>query len=425
MADEYWSSRLMFILVSAGSAVGIGNIWRFPYIAGENDGGTFLFVYLIFVFLLAIPGIVLEIMAGASTGKPLFAGFRELVGKYWAAGFLPFMINWIILSYYLVITGWVLFYFVFSLPGEAPPFDQASESWFLPVFGGITLLIAAAVSASGIRRGIEKLNLYLFPFFVFSLLFLFLNTLSLEGAGRAVEFLTTVDFDGITPDLILAALTQAIFSLSVGLGIMFTYGEYLSEKEKEKMIGSVGAIAFTDTAMAVISAITIFTITFTFALSPAAGPSLAFDSLPIAFSQMPLGNILMPLFFLMLFCAALTSIVSSMEVMVNGVRRLDGERRLRDVTITVLLLLILFIPAALSYSPVNIEVFGMRVLDFLDGVIVERLAPITTTGMIVVLVWGWKESRRMMESIFSKDLGEFFYLLLKYVLPLVLLIEFI
>ncbi len=420
---EYWSSRLMFILVSAGSAVGIGNIWRFPYIAGENGGGTFLLVYLFFVFLLAIPGISLEILAGASTGKPLFAGFRELVGKYWPAGFLPFLINWIILSYYIVITGWVLFYFFFSLPGTAPTFTEASESWFLPVFGIITLLIAGAISAAGIRKGIEKLNLYLFPFFVGALLFLFLNSLTLEGVGEAVGFLTTVNLDNITPDLIMAALTQAIFSLSVGLGIMFTYGGYLSEREKEKMLGSVGIIAFTDTTIAIISAIIIFSITFTFALSPAAGPGLAFDSLPIAFSKMPLGNILMPLFFIMLFCAAMTSIVSSMEVMVNGIRRLDGRRRFGDVVITILLLLILFVPAALSYSPLKLEIGGMRVLDFLDGVVVERVAPITTIGMLVVLIWGWKGSRRVMESVFSKDLGGFFYLLLKYALPLLLIVE--
>jgi len=424
MADEYWSSRLMFILVSAGSAVGIGNIWRFPYIAGENGGGTFLLVYLFFVLMLAIPGIVIEIMAGASTRKPLFAGFKELVGKYWPAGGFPFLINWIILSYYLVITGWVLYYFFFSLPGTPPSFSEASDSWLLPIFAGITLLIAGAISTAGIRKGIERLNLYLFPFFVIALLFLFLNTLSLSGVNEAIGFLTTVNLDNITPDLIMAALTQAIFSLSIGLGIMFTYGEYLHEKEKEKMLGSVGVIAFADTAIAIISAMVIFTITFTFALSPSAGPSLAFDSLPIAFSQMPLGNILMPLFFLMLFCAAMTSIVSSMEVMVNGIRRIDGQRRLGDVAIAVLLLLILFVPAALSYSPLKLEFAGMKILDFLDGVVVERIAPITTIGMLVVLIWGWKESRRVMENIFSKDLGEFFYLLLKYVLPLVLLIEF-
>ncbi len=423
MPKEYWSSRLMFILVSAGSAVGIGNIWRFPYVTGENGGGTFIFVYLFFVFLLAIPGIVIEIMAGASTAKPLFAGFKELVGKYWAAGFLPFLINWIILSYYVVITGWVLFYFFFSLPGEPPPFSEAAESWFLPAFGAVTLLIAAAISAAGIRKGIERLNLYLFPFFVFALLILFANSLTLEGAGKAIEFITEVDLDGVTPDLVMAALTQAIFSLSVGLGIMFTYGGYLDEKEKEKMLGSVGTIAFTDTAIAVMSAIIVFSITFTFALSPSAGPSLAFDSLPIAFAQMPLGNFLMPLFFLMLFCAAMTSIVSSMEVIVSGVRKLDGQRRIGDVAITVLLLLILFIPAALSYSPLKVSFVEMPVLDFLDGVVVERVAPVTTIGMLVVLIWAWKDSRRILEEIFTKDAGEFFYLLLKYALPLLLFVE--
>lgn len=423
MAEEYWSSRLMFILVSAGSAVGIGNIWRFPYITGENGGGTFILVYLFFVFMLAIPGIVLEIMSGASTRKPLFAGFRELVGKYWLAGALPFLINWIILSYYLVITGWVLYYFFFSLSGTAPAFSEASDSWLLPFFAGITMLIAGAISTAGIRRGIERLNLYLFPFFVISLLFLFINTLSLSGVGDAVAFLTTVELDNISPDLIMAALTQAIFSLSVGLGIMFTYGKYLNEKEKEGMLGSVGAIALTDIIIALISAMVIFTITFSFALSPSAGPGLAFDSLPLAFSQMPLGNILMPLFFLMLFCAAMTSIVSSMEVMVNGIRRIDGNRRINDVIIALLLLLILFVPAVLSYSPLRLEIDGMRVLDFLDGVVVERVAPITTIGMLVVLVWCWRGSRKAMEDLFSKDLGEFFYLLLKYALPLVLLIE--
>ena len=423
MANEYWSSRAMFILVSAGAAVGIGNIWRFPYMAGENGGGTFLLIYLFFVFFLAMPGIVIEIMAGAATRKPLFAGFRELVGRYWPAGFLPFLINWIILSYYLVVTGWVLFYFVFSLPGTAPSFAEASENWFLPICGVITLLVAGAISASGVKKGIEKLNLYLFPFFVLALFVLFLNSLTLDGAGEAISFMTTVDFGNITPDLVMAALTQAIFSLSIGLGIMFTFGGYLTKNEKKNMLGSVGTIAITDTLIAIISAITIFSITFTFAMSPATGPGLAFESLPIAFSQMPLGNVLMPLFFLMLFCAAMTSIVSSMEVVINGVRRLDGKRRLGDVVITMLLLLILFIPAVLSYSPMKVEIFGMRVLNFLDDVVVERIAPITTIGMLVVLLWKWKGAKKMMEDVFPKDLGAFFYLLLKYALPLLLLVE--
>ena len=165
MQLEHWSSRLMFILVSAGSAVGIGNIWRFPYVAGENGGGTFLLVYFFFIFLLAIPGIVIEIMAGAVTTKPLFGGFKELVGKYWPAGLFPFLINWIILSYYVVITGWVLFYFIYSLPGTPPGFEEASENWLLPFLGLVTLLIGGAISAAGIRQGIERLNLYLFPFF--------------------------------------------------------------------------------------------------------------------------------------------------------------------------------------------------------------------------------------------------------------------
>ncbi len=421
MPSEYWSSRLMFILVSAGSAVGIGNIWRFPYMAGINGGGTFILVYLFFVFLLALPGIVVEIMAGATANKPLFAGFRELVGRWWPAGFFPFLINWIILSYYVVVAGWVLYYFVFSVGGMPPTFGEAANTWYLPVFAVITLLIAAAVSTGGIRRGIEKLNLYLFPFFVFALLILFLNSFTLEGVDEAIAFMTTVDFNAITPGLVMAALTQAIFSLSVGLGIMFTYGGYLNQKDKGKMLGSVGTIVLTDTGISMISAITVFAITFTFAMSPAAGPGLAFESLPIAFSSMPLGNFLMPLFFFMLFCAAMTSIVSSAEVIISGVTKLNGQR-LRDVIITVLLLLILFVPAALSYSPVKLEFMGMPVLDFLDGVVVERIAPITTTGMLAVLLWRWKDVRKVLGEVFPKDLGLFFYLLLKYVLPLVFLL---
>ena len=421
---DRWSSRLMFILVSAGSAIGIGNIWRFPYMAGEQGGGTFILLYLVFVLLFALPAVLIEILAGAIARQPMIQGFRELIGKAWPVSLLPLITNWVIMSYYIVITGWVLYYFIFSISGSAPVFEEAADGWGLVIAAFATFFIAAAISTGGIKKGIERLNLYLFPVFILALLFLFLNSLFLGGIEDALAFMTTVDLDSITPGMILAAVTQAIFSLSIGLGIMFTYGGYLSRREQKGMFGSVGAIVITDTSVALLSAVTIFAITFTFGLSPAAGPALAFETLPIAFANMPFGNFIMPLFFLMLFCAALTSLVSAIEVMVRSLSVMI-RRRIKQVAVGMLLVLILFVPAALSYSPIGFEFFGMPALDFLDGVLVERLAPIATIGMIIGLVWFWKKSRRIYERTFTTDLGDFYYLVLKYALPIILVVELI
>ncbi|NYZ77230.1 sodium-dependent transporter [Candidatus Micrarchaeota archaeon] len=413
----------MFILASTGSAIGLGNVWRFPYMAGIYGGGTFILAYLFFILLFVIPGMVIEITAGAEGGPPFFKGFRKLVGKFWLFSILPFALCWIIFSYYMVITGWVLFYFVFSLFGNPPAFSDAAGGWVLPAFSFAALAMVSIVSALGVRKGIEKLNLYLMPLLFLSLIFLLANTAGLDGASESIAFITAVDLGGIAnPQLLIAAFAQALFSLSVGMGILFTYGSYL--RRKSGILGSVAAVAVLDTSFSLISAFIVFAITFTFALSPATGPTLVFETLPRALELVPLGNVLLPVFFLLLFFAAMTSAISLLEVLVSGVEGV-GWSRPKTVLVVVAATALLFIPSLLSYSPVGLQFGGMPFLDYLNSVFVDRLMPVAMAVLVLLLAWKWKGAAAAFSSVFSPTPGRIFYAITKYLLPFTILLQMI
>lgn len=420
-SDEHWSSRLMFILAATGSAIGLGNVWRFPYVAGLYGGGTFIIAYIGMLILFVIPGMAMEISAGAEAKDHFFKGFKKLLGKFWFVSFLPFFMCLIIFPYYITINGWVLFYFVSSISGSAPVFTEAVNGWGLALGSILALVIVSIVSAMGIQRGIEKLNLCVAPMLFIAMIFLVVNVMGSSGASKSIEFLTKVDLGALAnPQLLIAAFTQALFSLSVGVGIMFTYGSYLTKKSK--LLNSITEVAVLDTAFSLLSSLLIFTLVFTFAMSPATGPALIFETLPNTLGLIPFGNILLPLFFLLLFCAATTSAVSVIEVLVSGVMSL-GLKRGKALSVVLAGISVFFIAAVLSYSPVGLKIFGMPVINFFDEIIVGHGAPIVMTTMVLALAWKWKNAGRAFSSTFSPFFGKIFYSITKYILPLTILLQ--
>lgn len=411
---QVWSSSFMFILAAIGSAVGLGNIWRFSYMAGEYGGGSFILVYVLSVLLIGLPIMILEFTVGRHFSAPLSQVFAKIGKKLSGFSFIPHALNLIILSYYIVVTGWTLAYLFSSLFGHYVQFAEYAQQPVFLIYAPITLLLVFIIMRTGLRAGIEKANALLMPTFFAILILLFLNSLSLPGLQKAFSFYT--HFGELTAETATAAVTQTLFSLSVGAGIMLTYASHL--RKKEKIASSAAIVAITDTATAIIAGIAIFPIVFTYGLNPASGPTLAFDTLPIAFMQMPLGNILMPAFFLLLFSVAITSAISMAEVIVADLsRKMDRETA---ALCAIILVALASIPSMLSYSFVNLKFAGVPVLDFLDGNIIVTAAPLVALLLVLVLGWGWKNFEKESGKALPEFLLKPYVLLIKFFIPLLL-----
>ncbi|MEM4366793.1 MAG: sodium-dependent transporter [Candidatus Anstonellales archaeon] len=411
---EQWSSNLMFIIAVIGSAVGLGNIWRFPYMAGQY-GSSFIVVYIISIVVLGLPIMLLEFIAGRHFSAPITGSFSSIGRGLGRLSSIFIALNMIILSYYVVVAGWTLGYVYLSLIGAYAPLGEHLQEPIFLVFTPITLLITLMIMRNTLKDGIEKANKILMPIFLGILFLMLSHSLTLPGLWEAIKFYTT--FKGITAEAIAAAITQALFSLGVGTGVMLTYASHLQKGER---IASSAAIAsFSDTAIALIAGIAIFPIVFTYGLNPESGPALAFDTLPIAFLQMPFGNILMPLFFILLFSVALTSIISMAELLVADLSPSIGRDKAALATIS--LTFLLSIPSMLSYSPINLSFMGMPVLDLLDGVFVVWAYPLVAVLMVLVLGWCWdgfeRESARVMPAVLLRP----YIFLVKFVIPFALL----
>ena len=442
-----WSSRLMFILAAAGSAIGLGNIWRFPYLAGKYGGGAFVIMYLAFVAVLGIPVLVAEIMIGRESRKNPVGAFSKLSSghKLWTAvGFMGVAAGFVILSYYSVIAGWTIDYFVKSVDGDyfkpgadiagyfasllADPYQQAI--WHT-AFMGATI----AIVIFGIKEGLERWIGILMPALFLLLLLLVIYGLTAGDAKGGLSYLFVPDWSKLvtntagdyTPLPMLEALGQAFFSLSLGMGAMITYGSYLGDDAS--LPSSAVIIACLDTMIAILAGISIYTILFQYRLDPSAqGPGLVFKVLPLAFAQMPGGRILAMSFFALLFFAALTSAISLLEVVVAYFVD-DRKWARRGATIvmgTIIWALGLF--SAFSYNLLGSVTIltdkdgnGMPVLDSIDRVANNSMLPIG--GFFIALFAGWFMNRdsvkkQLLEGGGSPLFFRIWLILIRFVSPL-------
>lgn len=420
MPREKWSSSLGFILASIGSAVGIGNIWRFPYIVGVNGGGAFLIPYLIAVFLFGMPLMMLELALGRHFQTSLVPTFSTIGKKSRIAGLFIVFIMGIILSYYLVITSWVLAYSFFFISGQKVLFSEFTGSYFPLVFflisGGIVFLVVRA----GVRQGIEKLSKYLIPLLFAMLILLLVFSLSLADAVQGIRFYLIPDFERLyDPFIWTAAFGQAFFSLGVGFGILLTYGSYMQD---ENIAKSAGIITFADLLVSILAGIVIFPIVFSFGLDPAAGVQLAFVTLPPVFHEISFGILLGTVFFLLLFFAALTSAVSMLEVPVATLIDQYGLERKKAAAFASMIIILIGLPSALSYTALKLELFGTPFLDIKDyafgtiGLIIG--------GLILSITAGWFIDRSIIfkEIGGSKTMQKLFMIIIKFIIPTILFI---
>jgi len=324
----HWATRLGFVLAAAGSAVGLGNIWKFPYITGMNGGGAFVLVYLACILVVGLPLMWAELLIGKLSERDPVGAMRKLAGKdspWQVIGWMGVVSAFVILSFYGVVAGWSMAFFVRALVGTfaagqdpdaiAGVFETLAANPFEQVFWHLLFMVAAiAIVSAGVHRGLERWSEILMPALVLLLVVLFIYVTTLEGFGEGARFLFAPDFSKLTPSGVLEALGHAFFTLSLGMGAMITYGSYL---RRDAPIAQVGVqVVVLDTCLALFAGMVIFPVVFHFELAPGAGPGLVFQTLPVAFSRLPGGTLIAAAFFLLLSFAALTSAISLLEVAV-------------------------------------------------------------------------------------------------------------
>ena len=437
---EKWGSKTGFILAAAGSAIGLGNIWKFPYIAGENGGASFVIVYLICIAIIGLPVLIAEILIGRTTQRDPVGAFRKLSNsKFWASvGGMGIVGGFLILSFYAVIAGWALGYIVEALKGSFFNFTEptSSANYFNDLVGDIFwnlgyfilfMLITAVIVWSGIRKGIERGSKIMMPILFFLLIILMIRGLTLEGAGNGMKFLWDPDWSKINAQSVLIALGHAFFTLSLGMGAMLTYGSYMSKKTS--VPNSALQIVFLDTLIALIAGIAIFTSVFAVGLDPAAGPGLIFHTLPSVFIKMPGGYFFSILFFVLLTIAALTSSISLLQVVVSYFVDERGWQRHRAVIVLASVIALLGIPSALSFNVLaDFKIFGLNFFALVDFIASNILLPLggLLISIFVAWVWGFDKAlvnlREGAEKLFDNSpwVLNFWQIFLRYFAPILI-----
>ncbi|WP_208558968.1 sodium-dependent transporter [Marinilactibacillus kalidii] len=428
---EQWGSRWGFILAAMGSAVGLGNIWRFSYAMGAGGGSTFLIIYLLSVLIIGFPVMLIEFAIGRRAQTDAIDAFKKLAPKsFWVvAGGMGVLAAFIILSFYGVIGGWSLKYIFTYITGGVSGDTETYFNGFVgstiePIgwqflFMGITI----AIVMLGVQKGIEASSKWMMPILSILLILLAIYSLTLGGASEAMTFMFHPDWSAFSdPSVYFAAVGQAFFTLSLGMGIMLTYGSYLSPKEK--LPSSAVYIIILDTLFAVIAGLVVFPALFAFDIDPTQGPGLVFVVLPTIFQNISgLGAIVGVAFFILLALAALSSAISLLEVTVSYlIRRLGVSRKFATIGIGFVIFLV-GVPSSLSNGAVTIKVFGDPFLDFMDKFSGNLLLPLG--GLIITLygTWSWKSN----ELLEYADLQDAFYapallFFAKFVAPIAILI---
>lgn len=435
-----FNSKLGVVAAAAGSAIGLGNIYRFPCELGENGGAAFLLVYLGIVLVLGVPVMLSELVIGRRSQRNAVGAFKKLAPKTaWPiVGYIGVLCGLLIFAFYSTVAGWTLEYIVKALTNSFKGKDLAAieqdfsnfqnEGWRNVMWQCVFIFITGFVVYKGIQNGIEKYSKVLMPLLLFILIVLGVRSMLLPGAEKGLAFLFKPDFSKITGGVLISALGQVFFSLSVGMGTLITYGSYI--KKSDNMTSTAFMVTLSDTLVAVLAGIVIFPAAFSFGIHPEAGMGLVFNTLPMIFNQMTGGYIFCLIFFVLLAIAALTSTISLLEV---PVAFLSEEFHLKRHTATVLacaLTMLLGLFASLSLQQNSLLVVGgMKVFDGLDLITSKVLLPLG--GMLIVIFVGWKLGKtKFFEEITNEGtikarLKKLIFFIIRYVAPLAIAVIFI
>jgi len=441
---EGFSSGLAVFFATLGSAVGLGNIWKFPYLTGEYGGGAFLLVYLLCILFVGLPIMFGEFYIGRKTRKNAIGALKQLKpDSAWKhIGAMGVAASYLIMFFYSCVAGWVYFYLFKAIKGDFSGITmETAKSQFGDAIIGplspilwqiIVMTVVAAILAAGVKQGIEKMTKTLMPLLFVLIIICDIRALTLPGAGEGLTFLFQVDFTKLSAAAILTALGLAFFKLSLGVGSMMTYSSYFTEDNN--LFATGAKVALSDTVVSLLAGIAIFPTVFSFGMEPGAGPGLLFMTIPLVFSQMPLGNILLVAFFFLTSIAATTAMLSLVEVPVAYFSEEWGMSRKKAAIGSAVGIAMIGILATLSVDKNSIlggyTFLDRGFFDWFDYISSNILLPIN--GLLISLLIGYCIKREDLEMEFSnqgvlniKVIMPLFYFIIRYVSPLLLIVVFL
>lgn len=436
---EHWTSRVGFILASAGAAIGLGQIWKFPYVTGMSGGGAFFLLFIIFTLLIGLPMLISEYIIGRGSGKEAISAYKKLApDSAWVwVGRLGVIGSFLLLSFYSVVGGWVLIYSVRSVLGKI----IAEGADYSALFGSIisspvtTLvglfiftLLNVIVIAFGIANGIERANKIMMPLLFIFFIVLVVRALTLDGAMEGVVFFLAPDFSKLTGESILFALGQSFFSLSVGFSCMVTYSSYL--KRDVSLTSSAGSVAALNIFTSFLAGLAIFPVVFALGFEPTEGPGLLFMVLPAAFGEIPFGAFFLALFLVLLLFATLTSSFSLYEIIVAAITANGKLSRKQAALIIGLVVFVAAIPSALTESVLfDVTIFGKTIFDATDYLVSNILLPLGGLLIALFIIHRADKSFVKEEFLLAGNAGETLYKawrgLMTWLVPIVIIVVFL
>lgn len=443
---EKLKSRLGFLLISAGCAIGIGNVWKFAYIAGKGGGGTFVVLYLLFLVILGLPIMTMEFAVGRASQKTPVKAYKELEkpkSKWHIHGYIALIGNYLLMMFYTTVAGWMVYYFYLTATGKFEGLDSKQVSG---VFGqmlakpGVMMICMVIIVALGIfvcsigvQNGVEKVSKVMMVALLLIMAVLAVNSIFMDGAKEGLSFYLIPNFErmkqvGIT-NTIVSAMNQAFFTLSLGIGAMAIFGSYIGKERS--LLGESVNIALLDTFVAITSGLIIFPACFTFGVNPTEGPSLIFITLPNIFNHIPMGRIWGSLFFIFMTFAAFSTVLAVFENIIACVMEITGWSRKKSSIVNFFAITLLSTPCVLGYniwSWKGFEIFGGSVLDFEDFLVSNILLPL---GSLIFLLfctrksgWGWDNFMTEANTGKGLKMKKWMRGYLTYVLPLIVLFIF-
>lgn len=436
---EQWSSKFGFIMSSAGAAIGLGAIWKFPYVTGMSGGGAFLLLFIAFTLLIGLPLLISEFIIGRGAQKEAVTAYHKLAPNSWwtITGRLGVIGCFLLLSFYAVVGGWVLIYSVMAIFGQVIQpytsfpnlFGNVTSTPAITLLGaGVFLFINIIVISFGIQNGIEKASKYMMPLLFVFFIVLVIRSLTLDGAFEGVKFFLQPDFSKITGESALYALGQSFFALAVGFSCMVTYSSYLDKKVS--IPSSAWSVVLMNIFVSILAGLAIFPVVFAFGFKPTEGPGLLFTVLPAVFSKMPFGEFFLVIFLMLFLFATLTSSFSLLEIIVSAFTESGKYSRKSISWISGIVVFIAGIPAALSSSLLkDFQLFGKTIFDATDFLVSNILLPLGS--LLIALFISYKMNQKLVKDEFSKGnkLSPFVYtvwkLLMKWIVPITIIVVFL
>lgn len=444
MRRDGFSSGLAVFFATLGSAVGLGNIWKFPYLTGQYGGGAFLLVYLVCILLVGLPIMLGEFYIGRKARRNAVGAFAKLAPQTaWKhTGTLAVLAVYLIMFFYSCVAGWVYFYLFKALSGDFAQITLETAKaqfgnvvigpWSPIIWQVIVMAVVSAILMLGVQKGIEKITKTLMPLLFILILICDIRALTLPGAAEGLNFLFQVDFSKLTPTVILTALGLAFFKLSLGMGVMITYSSYFTADTN--FFGTATKVALSDTLVSMLAGIAIFPTVFSFGMEPGAGPGLLFMTIPLVFSKMPFGNTLLVAFFFLTSIAATTAMLSLVEVLVAYLAEEHGLSRRISVLVNAVIIVAFGALAALSVDKASllghITIFDKGFFDLFDYISSNILLPVG--GLLVALFVGYAADREDVRreltnrgAVRLAGMVDLFFFVIRYVTPAALIVVFL